>query len=127
MMPYGQPFPPPPYGGGMPPPYGAGMPPMPPPYGAPMMPGMMPPPGFGDPVGFLLPSLFKAIGGLFGGKRRPPPPPPSMAMPMQAGLPPLPPLFYSDRPQFCRTFCPPMPGATPGGGGGGRRRRRRRG
>lgn len=152
-MPYGEPFPPPPYGGGMPmSPYASGlpMPPMSPmsPYGAPMppmMPGgpgfgppgamMMPPPGLGDPMGFLLPSLFKAIGGIFGGGRRPPPPPPppvavsvQPGLPFRSGMPPIPELFYRDRPQFCRVFCPPMPGMPAQGttGGGGRRRRRRR-
>lgn len=147
-MPYGQPFPPPPYGGGMPmSPYGPPMSPYGPdmssmgampPYGSPMgmqpmMPGgpgfdpsggMMPPPGFGDPMGFLLPSLFKAVGGLFSGGRRPAP----AAAPAPSGLPPLPEMFYNDRPQFCRVFCPPGPGmpAQPGGGVVAHRRRRRR-
>jgi hypothetical protein len=85
---------------------------------------MPPPPGFGDPVGFLLPSLFKAIGGLFGGRRPAPPPPPPGGVTMMPGMPPLPQIFYQDRPQFCRMYCAPVPGA-PGAAGAHRRRRRR--
>lgn len=136
-MPYGEPYlpPPPPYGGGMPPSPYAPPPPMMPPsgpgYGPPPGGMMMPPPqpGLGDPVGFLLPGLFKAIGSIFGGGSRPPPPPPTAAMPMRLpplpGQPPLPQLFYTNRPEFCRVFCPPMPGAMPSGAGGGVRRGRR--
>lgn len=83
------------------------------------------PPGlgaYGEPMGLFLPSLLSKL------FRRPSPPPPP-PVPMQPGLPPMPELFFRNRPQFCQVFCPPggMPG-MPGGmpGGGARRRRRRR-
>lgn len=137
-MPYpppgGMPFP----GGPMPMPYPSpgGMPgPMPggdPGMMMPPGPGFGPPPGLGEPVGFLpflIPTIAKAVGGLFGNKPRPPLPLPFPLPPRPAGLPPLPELFYRNRPQFCQVFCPPnagMPGAPGTPGAGGRRRRRRR-
>jgi hypothetical protein len=79
------------------------------------------PPGlgaYGEPVGLFFPSLLSK---LFSRPSPPRPPPPP-----QPGLPPLPELFFSNRPQFCQTFCPPtgFPGAMPTAPS--RRRRRRR-
>lgn len=124
MQPPGM-MPPPMMGPGMGPPgMGPGMPP--PGMGPDMQGGGYGPPpgygyvptGFGEPIGFLpfLSPIAKLVGGLFSRPR----PTPAAA----PAVPSMPPLFYSNRPQFCQTYCPPTPPAA--GAGGGRRRRRRR-
>jgi hypothetical protein len=112
-------------------------PPPPPPFLPPMMPppppGFGPPPGmggYGEPMGFLLPGLIKGIVNMFrpSTPSAPPPPPPSVSTSVsyRPGLPPLPELFYRNRPQFCQVFCPPGGGMQPMMSPGFRRRRRRR-
>src|SRR5262245_55288215 len=124
MTPYAPPYPGSPYG---PPPMMPPPPPgFPPPGFGPMPPpdpggfGPMPPPGLGDPVGFIF--LPKILSGLFGGRRPAPPPPPPGPGPLPSGMPPLPELFFRNRPQFCQVFCPSMQGMMPSAGGGRRRR-----